>query len=442
MGVNFKKAVQGAVAVLDPFTAALDKATGGQISEGVQKFGENIKSGAFGEKVGLGKYKPEDIAIDESAFKDTSRSTSLIDELNKQRAAAVERSAPTATAAKLGAANDYAGANIGAVTNATPAQIAAAKEMSAAQMSKAHEEFRGRQLGLADALQQQAAGQGPSLAQTQLDQARNQQIQTAMALAASQRGLTAGQGLRSIADQTAQAQQFAASEAAKQRIAEQLAAREQLSGVLQGARAADISVAGTQAGLEQQGTLANQAAVNQRAIAQGGLEQQSILQNAAAANDISIQQAILQQQAGLASQKAKNDFLIQQGIFDQQTALGNLGAEIEQRGLNQNFINALNEQIGGLTMGQQASLQELERLKMAKALEQQGLAAGAYKDWSGRMTGFLGGLGDSLTGSSFGKSMGTGAPGTGTGTGAGVGTGAATSGTVLPSGAAALPPAI
>ena len=277
-----------------------------------------IDFGEIAGKVGLGKYEPgmaqgQGIGGGESAFTDMSRSQGLIDELNAQRVAAGERE----------------------FTPAQAAQLAEADTMKAAQMKLApQEEFRTGQKSLVSALQAQSAGQGPSLAAMQMDDARQQNIATAMALGASQRGLGAGQGLRQIADQAQSANQMAARDAMRGRIAEQLAARQQLGGVLQGARGQDIGIASEQAGLEQQAAMANQAATNQ--------------------------------------------FALQQGSFDQQTALANQQAELQAQAQQDALTQALNQQIGGLTMGQQSSLQDLERMKMMRDLDLERIKAGAY----------------------------------------------------------------
>jgi len=126
--------------------------------------------------------------------------------------------------------------------------------------TRPQQQVRGRQMSLADALAAQAAGEGPSLAARQLEEATGQNIAQSMALAASQRGATAGQGLRQIAQATQSAQQQAARDAATMRIQEQLAAREQLGGVLSGTRAQDIGLSQSQAQLQQQRALADQQA--------------------------------------------------------------------------------------------------------------------------------------------------------------------------------------
>lgn len=198
------------------------------IKKGIKSAGKKLK-GAFS---GLAGPKMGTYDVNEGAFTDTGE-TERLKALFKQRSeAAGGRTAPTAQAA----------------------QIAMGPQ----------EGVRGRQMSLASALEQQAAGQGPSLAQSQLDRATGQNIAQAMALAASQRGQTAGQGLRQIAQQTQSAQEAAARDAATLRIQEQMQARQQLGDVLQGTRGQDIGLATSQAGLQQQAALANQQAALQQ----------------------------------------------------------------------------------------------------------------------------------------------------------------------------------
>lgn len=128
------------------------------------------------------------------------------------------------------------------------------------------DQFRGRQMSLADALQAQSMGQGPSLAQSQLQQGLNQNIKNQMALAATQRGGSPGLGQRQLAQNIAGANQQAAMQAAQTRMAEQMSAREQLGGVLQGGRGQDIGLASSQADLQQQSNMANASAQNQFAL--------------------------------------------------------------------------------------------------------------------------------------------------------------------------------
>lgn len=137
------------------------------------------------------------------------------------------------------------------------------KDPSAKINQAPQDQFRSQQMGLAQALQQQAAGQGPSLAGAQFAQARDAGIAQQMALAASARGQNAALGQRQVAQQAASMNQQAARDAGTARIQEQLAARDQLSGVLQQGRGQDIGLATSQAELQLQSALEAQKIRNQ-----------------------------------------------------------------------------------------------------------------------------------------------------------------------------------
>lgn len=133
------------------------------------------------------------------------------------------------------------------LNNAKNTQVPAAYIQQGAQ-----DQFRNQQQTLAQALLAQSQGQGPSLAQSQLQQATDRNLQQALALQASQRCASAGQGLRNIGMQAANINQQAAQQSAALRMQEQMAAQQQLGGVLESGRGQDIGLAVNQAQLNQQ----------------------------------------------------------------------------------------------------------------------------------------------------------------------------------------------
>jgi hypothetical protein len=114
------------------------------------------------------------------------------------------------------------------------------------------EQFRQGQMGLMAQLQAQASGQGPSLAQMQLQQAGDRNLANAAALGASQRGAGVAGALRGIASQQAGIGQQLAADSAMMRLQEQQQAQGLLAGVLGGARGQDIGLATGQAGMDLQ----------------------------------------------------------------------------------------------------------------------------------------------------------------------------------------------
>lgn len=104
----------------------------------------------------------------------------------------------------------------------------------------------GDQNALVASLQAQAAGTGgPNLAQQQLQNATNQNIQSQAGATASIRGLSPALAQRLIAQQGANIQQQAAGQSAEQAMMLQLAAQQQLAGVLGQQQAGNLNQFGT-----------------------------------------------------------------------------------------------------------------------------------------------------------------------------------------------------
>lgn len=103
---------------------------------------------------------------------------------------------------------------------------------------------RDAQRKLLQQLQQQASGQGPSLAQMQLQKAQSANIAQAMALGQSQRGAGQGALLKNIQNQQAGIASGMANDSAMARLQEQMAAQNMLGQNAQNMRAQDINVAG------------------------------------------------------------------------------------------------------------------------------------------------------------------------------------------------------
>lgn len=116
-----------------------------------------------------------------------------------------------------------------------PGTMATAQNLQP-QINAANNEWGTAERGfgsLAGALQQQMAGQGPNLANAQLQSATAQNVANQAAMMAGQRGAGANAGLmaRQIANQGANLQQQQAGQAAQNVLAQQLAAQGQLANV-------------------------------------------------------------------------------------------------------------------------------------------------------------------------------------------------------------------
>jgi len=114
-------------------------------------------------------------------------------------------------------------------------------------------QFRDRQMTLADQLALQAQGQGPSVVDAQANQARQSLFSQGLSGVASQRSGNSAMSQRNLLNALAQGNQQIGAEAGIQRMQEQTQARDQLASVLQGGRGQDIGVATTMA----QGDLAS-----------------------------------------------------------------------------------------------------------------------------------------------------------------------------------------
>lgn len=117
--------------------------------------------------------------------------------------------------------------------------------------TKESEEIRGKQLELVKALQDQAAGKGPSLVEGQLQRATDQNMQNAMSFGAAQQGQGLGgpSALLAIGRNQAAIQQEAAGQSALAKGMEQMQAQQQLAQLLGGTRGQDLGAASTQLGV-------------------------------------------------------------------------------------------------------------------------------------------------------------------------------------------------
>ncbi|MCP4948851.1 MAG: hypothetical protein GY923_15245 [Aestuariibacter sp.] len=141
------------------------------------------------------------------------------------------------------------------------------------------DELRQRQLFLADALRDQMAGEGPSVAQMQMQKGLDRSIAGARSVAMSDPRINPAMANRmAMAAQENLALQ-GNQQAAMLRAQEQMAAQQQMGALLAGARGQDIGLAGQQAGFEQQTALANQEAANRAAMLDSELYMQGMLGN-------------------------------------------------------------------------------------------------------------------------------------------------------------------
>lgn len=126
-------------------------------------------------------------------------------------------------------------------------------------------------MGLANQYGQMAAGQGPSLAQMQLQRATDQNMQQAASMAATTgMGARGAGGLRQLGNQRAAIGQQMAADSGLLRMQEQLAAMNAQGGLLSGIRGQDLGAAqANQAAALQQRGLNDQATLGTQQLGSG-----------------------------------------------------------------------------------------------------------------------------------------------------------------------------
>lgn len=135
------------------------------------------------------------------------------------------------------------------------------------QTALANDPFRPQQEQLANMLMLQAQGQGPSLAQNQLQQATDRNIQQQQGMMASNRGVGAGLAMRAGMQNVAGLGQQAAMDSANTRMQEQMNAQSQLGAALEAGRAGDVNTAALRDEMLRyyQGAILSQSEANRQA---------------------------------------------------------------------------------------------------------------------------------------------------------------------------------
>lgn len=207
------------------------------------------------------------------------------------------------------------------INPATIAETALAKKTDIAPVLNASVDAGtlAQQQAFVDTLRQQAAGQGPSLAGLQIQQALERALKNQMGALASNPGISAALAARLFGQQSAQQTQEAAMAGAQTRIQEQLNAQGQLGGALNQIQDAQTRVA-----------LANQLAGNTQNYNQAQLYQEVETKNAAAAALRATEQAKLAQDAAKANQSAFNTGNISQAQITGGITQAQLAAEAQK----------------------------------------------------------------------------------------------------------------
>ncbi len=295
------------------------------------------------------------------------------------------------TAAQIAANERTANQNIGQTQNVNAAQLGNAAQMNGAVINRQDNEGRAGQQRLIGALEEQAAGRGPSMAKMQMQDAQDRAAKQGMSMAASMKGgQSAALAQRNALNMTAQGNQQGARDAAQLRVQEQFNAQNALGNQLGNLRGADIGVNTSQAGfmqdasgrnmdsnnqfamqnanLSQQANMYNSQAFNQRQMDQASMNMQNSQFNANNTNQYNNAQAGFNQQMGLSNLGFTNQFAIQQAQMQQQANANNLQSAVTnqaQKDAQQQYYmsqaNAINEANAGrrMTMEQMYTNQDM-----------------------------------------------------------------------------------
>ena len=242
--------------------------------------------------LGTGMYSTDTPTVDPSAFQNPVGNQAGNWNAGMQNMlGATTGQAPQAGNVQLGPAQSYGGAQIGPTTTYGGAQLNGGQ----------YNQTFGQEQALANQLNMQSQGQGPSVAQTVAQQQAGQNLQNQMAMLGSQRGST-NPALAQLAAQQAgaNAQQQAAQQAVLGRTQEELSAQQSQGQLLGAMNGQATGFAGQNAQLAQQAGLTNMGAINSQNLAQAGLLQQAGLSNQSAANQFALQQGQMGQQTSLA----------------------------------------------------------------------------------------------------------------------------------------------
>jgi hypothetical protein len=231
--------------------------------------GVAVAKNLYDQATGSDEYAPVSTAgLDQAA--DEARRIREGNQIDAYNAYKFRGPAPTMTAASIQAAA-MDPASMRAATIATGPQA----------------EFRGGQTALVSDLQNVLAGKTPSVAETQLARTVGRNIAGQQSLAASARGPNMALARRTAAMNVGQLNAQAGADAALLRAQEQAGARAQLGDVLATGRGADVGLATSQAGLEQQAAAENAGFQQQASGQNAGFRQQASATNAGFQQDAS-----------------------------------------------------------------------------------------------------------------------------------------------------------
>ena len=294
-----------------------------------------------------GRYGTPKEPIGYDAVRSRQQSDKLISAYeNYQDRTAPKAGAPGATPVVGAATTAAAPTKVGTAAQSGPVTVAPAVGAKAAVVNAGQsDEQRNAALALQSRLQAQADGTGgPSAAELQMRLGNAQAAAAQSSLAAGHKGYSTA-ALRAAMRNTAALQQTNNAQTGILRAQEQAQGRQELAGVIQGTRAADIDVAKANAGFSQETGLNYAQAQNRMAELQAQITQAGGQFNAAQQNELAKLQAQLdagnaQFNAGQRNETARfnageaNKGATTDSEVRLRTELANLDAQLKAQGMN------------------------------------------------------------------------------------------------------------
>jgi len=336
-----------------------------------------------------GAYDVSDpYAINKKTFTDTTKTGEDKQRFLAEMEAAKARTAPTVQAAQVGPAERVGTPQIANVNGINAASIAGVRPTIRVDTTQ-QDEFRGHERNLANDLVKQASGQGPSLAGEQATKTARQLLAQRIAAEAGARpgGSSPGLTRRNIAQSASQLEADAINTAAEGRMKEQAIARDQLGGVLGGARAADIEVARANSQLDSQ----TQTLDAQRNLTQAELEQRARTSNFDASNTRALELARLATNSDQFNATQANTFAQRNAELEQQARIAAMEAELKSRGLNDAQIAQMLKNSAEITQSDRAAAMEYENQMAAQELAYEQMRKSAEETAAARSAQLVGG---------------------------------------------------
>lgn len=337
-------------------------------------FGNGDDTGLLG--TGQRRMDPYDVNKDSFTNRDSEANQA---DIANRRAGIDARQAQTMGSTQV-AANERAGTaqagptERGTLTTAGNTNIARGEDT----------EMRAYQQALANQLMNQTQGKGPAfdLANNSYRQANEQAVKNMMGVLAANGGaVNPAMAQRALLDAQTNIETQNAQALANDKLRAQMAAQQQLGGVVTGARSQDIGVNTDQANLYQQTALANMGAANDMSKF-----------NAGQGNTLNLENARLRQQTNLFNAGETNDANALQAQLDFQQKQANLEAYYKNQGMNDEMVRYYTDRQMQLDEADRAAQMAYEQLKVEQDTGINAIESKDYEQAAQRKAGTAGGI--------------------------------------------------